>query len=90
MRRILCPTDFSECSDAARAMAVELARATGAELRLLHVQELFAYTPPELEIAFTDPKYFRELTGALETSRRASRCFRGRVLWRLRSIAGAP
>jgi nucleotide-binding universal stress UspA family protein len=35
--RILHPTDFSECAEQARAEAVRLARALGAELILLHV-----------------------------------------------------
>jgi nucleotide-binding universal stress UspA family protein len=34
---LLCPTDFSECADAAQAAAARLARRLGAELVLLHV-----------------------------------------------------
>lgn len=37
MKRILCPTDFSETAAAAERHAVALARALGAELVLLHV-----------------------------------------------------
>ncbi len=38
-RKILVATDFSEPSDAARRMAVELARRLGAELEIVHVEE---------------------------------------------------
>ena len=35
--KIVHPTDFSVCAEQARALAIELARALGAELTLLHV-----------------------------------------------------
>ena len=35
--KIVHPTDFSECAEQARDLAVELAQALGAELILLHV-----------------------------------------------------
>ena len=35
--KILHPTDFSTCAENARGLAVQLARALGAELILLHV-----------------------------------------------------
>ena len=35
--KIVHPTDFSDCAEQARALAVQLARALGAELILLHV-----------------------------------------------------
>src|SRR5215472_12379970 len=37
LKRILVPTDFSECSDAAVRYGLELARKFGATLHLLHV-----------------------------------------------------
>ena len=40
--RILCPTDFSECSQAALDMAIVLAKRFDAEIQLLHV---FQYPP---------------------------------------------
>lgn len=43
VKRILCPTDFSEPSLAALETACELAQHFGAELKVLHV---IAYTPP--------------------------------------------
>jgi nucleotide-binding universal stress UspA family protein len=39
LRRILVPTDFSECSEAALRYATVLARSFGSELHLLHVPE---------------------------------------------------
>jgi nucleotide-binding universal stress UspA family protein len=37
VKRILCPTDFSESAASAEQQAVELARALGAEIVLVHV-----------------------------------------------------
>jgi nucleotide-binding universal stress UspA family protein len=37
LKRILLPTDFSECSERARSYACELAKRFAAELHLLHV-----------------------------------------------------
>ena len=44
--KIIHPTDFSVCADQARALAVELARALGGELIVLHVA---TETPPFAE-----------------------------------------
>jgi nucleotide-binding universal stress UspA family protein len=41
VRKILCPTDFSPCSDEALAGALWLARRFGAELHILHAAVLF-------------------------------------------------
>lgn len=40
MTKILCPTDFSECSRATLDMAATLARESGAELILMHCIDL--------------------------------------------------
>jgi nucleotide-binding universal stress UspA family protein len=40
IKTILCPVDFSDCSNAALGFAIELARLLGARLRLLHVFQL--------------------------------------------------
>lgn len=45
--KIICPLDFSEGSDGALARASEFARALGAELELLHVYQLSAFSIPE-------------------------------------------
>jgi nucleotide-binding universal stress UspA family protein len=57
IRRILCPTDFSEFSDRALEHAAVHARWAGAELALLHVNPLFVpagggapYIPPFLPL----------------------------------------
>lgn len=42
-RKILFPTDFSECSDAALEMATSMALETGATLLIVHVKE---HSPP--------------------------------------------
>lgn len=39
VKKILFPTDFSECSQIALDMAASLARDTGAELLIVHVEE---------------------------------------------------
>src|SRR5262245_5103911 len=55
IRRILCPTDFSECSDASFQFAVDLARTFGASVHLVHVHELRAYSMPDGALLFADP-----------------------------------
>lgn len=60
--KIIHPTDFSECAEHARGFAVDLARALGAELILLHVAvEAAAYregfmSVPEMERFFADQR----------------------------------
>lgn len=48
MKKILCPTDFSETAQTAIAYAAKLAQAMQAELTLLNVQSLFDLKPVEL------------------------------------------
>jgi nucleotide-binding universal stress UspA family protein len=43
IQTILCPTDFSPASDAALAMAIDLAKALKASVRVLHVFQLPFY-----------------------------------------------
>lgn len=47
MKKILCPTDFSETADNAIAYAAKLAQKTGAHLTLFNVQSLAERTPDE-------------------------------------------
>ncbi len=47
MKKILCPTDFSETADSAVAYAAKLAQKTGAHLALFNVQSLVDRTPEE-------------------------------------------
>jgi nucleotide-binding universal stress UspA family protein len=55
--KILHPTDFSTCADNARILAVQLARALGAELILLHVA---------VEVPQFGPMRVRELQQLIE------------------------
>lgn len=48
MKKILCPTDFSDAAQGAVSYAAKLAHVTGSDLTLLHVQSLFDLTPVEL------------------------------------------
>jgi len=44
MKKILCPTDFSETAHGAIAYAAKLAKATGCALTLLHVRSIFHFS----------------------------------------------
>ena len=48
MKKILCPTDFSDTAHNAIAYAAKLAQATDCQLTLLNVQSVFDVTPVEL------------------------------------------
>lgn len=48
MKKILCPTDFSDTAQNAVAYAAKLAQATHSDLTLLNVQSVFDFTPVEL------------------------------------------
>lgn len=48
MKRILCPTDFSDAADQAIAYAAKLCVKIGAELTLLNVQSVFSLPPKEV------------------------------------------
>lgn len=52
IRRILCPIDFSECSDRALQHAAVLARWYDASIRLLHVH---AFVPPHRAVSPAGP-----------------------------------
>jgi nucleotide-binding universal stress UspA family protein len=49
-RRILVPTDFSDTADAALERAIQLARALGASIDLLHVTAPVLVLPPPIDI----------------------------------------
>src|SRR5678815_4171956 len=75
MKKILCPTDFSETANSGVVYAAKLAKATGCILTLLHVRSVFDYAFPELNdgpIVSTD-----EITAQLEAqSREISQTFK--------------
>lgn len=48
MKKIICPTDFSEAAQNAVAYAAKLAQATHCDLTLLNVQSMFDLTPSEV------------------------------------------
>src|SRR5690349_2271872 len=48
MKKILCPTDFSETAQSAIAYAAKFAQVTHCDLTLLNVQSVFDFTPVEV------------------------------------------
>ncbi len=59
--KILCPVDFSQGSEKAVEKALELAKATGAEIELLHVYSLPVLALPDAAVTVS-PTYVAELT----------------------------
>lgn len=47
LRRLVCPVDFSECSERGLAYAMDLGKQFGAVVDLLHVYQLPAYSLPD-------------------------------------------
>jgi universal stress protein A len=90
--KIVHPTDFSECAEQARDLAVELAQALGAELILLHVAveaPLFReglIRARELERIFEEQREWAKK--ALEE--RAAECRGKRVPTLARIVTGVP
>ncbi|HEY0656484.1 MAG TPA: universal stress protein [Chryseosolibacter sp.] len=75
MRKILCPTDFSESAQNAVAYAAKLAQATEATVTLLNVQSLFELAAPQ--VADEDEATVKSIPDALEEqSLEVSRSFR--------------
>ena len=64
-KMILCPIDFSKGSEHAVRKAQELARATGADIELLHVYSLPVLALPDAAI-MVSPTYVAELTERAE------------------------
>lgn len=57
VKRILCPTDFSEPARGCLEAAGELAHHFGAELLLLHVVPVVPSLPPDPNFVFKVPEY---------------------------------
>ncbi|HET7179841.1 MAG TPA: universal stress protein [Chryseosolibacter sp.] len=75
MKKILCPTDFSDAAHGAIAYAAKLAQATNGELTLLHVQSMFDVIP--VEIMRSSPMTIREIAERLEyQSREVTKAFK--------------
>ena len=64
-KKILVPTDFSECSQVAVEYAVSLAKAYKGELCIFHVMEPIVY---ELDFSFVQPTGFPDLKDRLSES----------------------
>ena len=64
LRRILAPTDFSECSRGGFDYAIQLARDFKAELRLLHVINPHAYPFGDKYVALNPAQLMRETDDA--------------------------
>ncbi|GBC77151.1 TRAP-T-associated universal stress protein TeaD [bacterium HR08] len=61
LKRILCPTDFSEAARRAFDLAIPLAEAFGAELYVIHVIPALPYVEPRPTYHFDVPEYERAL-----------------------------
>jgi universal stress protein A len=61
LKKLVCPTDFSEASQKALAEALELAREFTAELVLVHVIPVLPPAPSDPNISFAVPEYERAL-----------------------------
>jgi nucleotide-binding universal stress UspA family protein len=69
VKKILCPTDFSEASKKAIALAVPLAEKFGAEIHLLHVVPPMPNLEPSPTARFDVPEYERLLRADAKKSR---------------------
>jgi nucleotide-binding universal stress UspA family protein len=67
MKKILVPTDFSDCAGMALRYAVYLAKRTGAEIKLVHVCDLLDdhFSSLKKIIREYNKEKIAELTGAL-------------------------
>lgn len=75
MKKILCPTDFSDAADGAIAYAAKLAQATNCELTLLHIHSIFDLSP--LEIIRGNQTVIEEIAERLEAqSKEVSKTFK--------------
>ena len=75
MKKILCPSDFSDAADNAIAYAAKLAQATNSQLTLLNVQSVFDVTPVELVMG-EDSKFAAASERLEAQSREVSKIFK--------------
>jgi nucleotide-binding universal stress UspA family protein len=94
IERILCPTDFSDCSRAALGLALELAQRLGASLRLVHVFQLPRYAGFEDGLAMTSASagLFTDLRARADEQLRAEqeRCRKASVTATAEQVEGVP
>ena len=75
MKKILCPTDFSDAAHGAIAYASKLAQETNCELTLLHIQSAFSISP--VDVAMSNQIASADITEGLEAqSREVSKTFK--------------
>ena len=87
--KILHPTDFSECAEQARAQAIRLARALGAEIILFHVAvETPLYAEGMLAVGEVYDAQRKWATETLEARASETRAAGAPARWKL--TAGAP
>lgn len=90
---ILCPTDFSACSDLALDFAIDLARRLGAKIRLLHVFQVPPYVGWEDgSMALASVELFRELRERVDEQLQdlLERCRRAGVNASAEQLEGPP
>jgi nucleotide-binding universal stress UspA family protein len=94
VKRILCPSDFSDCSRAALEFAIELAQRLGASVRLVHVFQLPQYAGFEdgLTMAAASADIFISLRKKAEEQLNAEleRCRAAGVAATAEQVDGAP
>jgi nucleotide-binding universal stress UspA family protein len=89
LAKILVPTDFSKCSNAAFDYGVQLARDFGAELRLVHVINPHAFPFGDQYAALDPAQLVRETEYAAQKQMR-SMAARAKVRYSVRVIHGSP
>ena len=89
LRRILAPTDFSECSLAGFDYAVQLAREFKAELRLIHVINPHLY-PFGDKYAALDPVQLMDKAAHVAENQMRSMAAGAKARYSVRAIQGAP
>ncbi len=89
LRRILVPTDFSECSRAGFDYGLQLARDFKAELRLVHVINPHAYPFGDKYAALDPAQLVRDVVNAAQKQMR-SMAAKAKVRYSARVIQGSP
>jgi len=89
LRKILAPTDFSECSRAGFKYALQLARDFNAELRLVYVINPHAYPFGDKYAALDAAHLVRETEDAAQRQMR-SMAARAKARYSVRVIHGSP
>ena len=91
IRRILVPTDFSQMADRALDLALEMARAFGAQLTLVHVTAPVMVLPPPLELV-PIPTLFPDMPRRIndELEARTTRARQAGIASESQTLSGNP